>query len=532
MTVPERIAALVVGGTTPEALRRCVESVATTPHATWCAVRTPDEAEAVRGLAMVRRYDPWPGRTGALARLHGDANIGEGPVAILASETVVARGFLTRAGRLLRRGAAVVVSAPERGRAGGPWKPRGSITLRMLSDATLRPGSGMVLRGDAMTAVVRRGWLEGQELSVAEVRRIAGPVRVLRRAIRRPPTEPATSGGRLSVTVLIPAFNEEGWIGATLRSIRAQTRTPDEVLVVDDASTDRTADVARHYGATVLQASGSRSKAGAQNLGLERVTTDVVVMLDADTILDPEAVEHLVADLERGNDATTGAVLPQTFRGVWSRGRMVEYALALRLFKRAQRFLGSVVVISGCIAAFRTEALRELGGFAQRTVTEDLDITWRLHLMGYRIGYATRALGYPAEPPSWRLFKAQMRRWAGGFFQAVAAHRRNLRSRPALAFIVLAAVWDVLAVAIMLGVLATLIATGGVEVGWPLFLLWQGIILGIPLVMASTVVGVRRAVTSMPAYALVVYVGQYFYLEAFVREILLRQRRMRWIKGH
>ena len=528
--------ALVLGAGVTD-LRACLERLSVPPHRTWCAVASREEAAAARGLARVVTYDPWPGRRLALERLHAEAadDVGDAPVVIVAAGTVLRRGALSRALEELRRGAGIVVASVARHRAikSRSWVPLGRLGSRLLQGAVVRPGSGMVIRGNVLDALAARGWLAGRDLRVGELREIAGAISVLPGAIEDTARAvQAKDGRRMTVTVLIPAFNEQGWIGETLRSVRAQTRQPDEVIVVDDASSDRTAEVARHYGARVLRSPGRRSKAGAQNFGLNEVRTDAVVMLDADTLLHPEAVEHLLADLEAGNDATTGAVLPQADRGFWSRGRLIEYALAIRLYKRIQRFLGSLVVISGCVAAFRTSALRDLGGFEERTITEDLDVTWRLHFLGYRVGYATKAIGYPAEPPTWKLFKAQMRRWAGGFFQGVAVHRKHLPRRRALAFMVAAAVWDIVSPLIIVGLLGALALSGGLEVRWDILLIWQAIILGIPFVTASSVVGPGRALKAMPAYAVVLYLGQYFYLEAFVREIVLRQRKMQWVKGH
>lgn len=525
---------LVVGGTGPEDLHRSVESLTTTPPRTWCAVASAEEAAAVAGMGVPFLLDPWPGRTEALERLYALVadRLPEGFVVLVGGGTILGRRFLSRAKAALRR-AAVVLSTPKRRREGPVGAPLGRVTVRLLSEAVLRPASGTALTTAALATLADHGWLGEARLSLGEVQRLVGPASVLPRSIDAAPVSlRPKSGRRFTVTVLIPAYNEQAWIGETLRSMQRQTRPPDEVIVIDDASTDRTAEVASHYGARVVRSLRTGSKAGAQNQALPHVTTDAVVVVDADTALHPEAVEHLVGQLEAGMHATSGGVLPRWERGIWTRGRTMEYALGLRLHKRVQAHLGTLLVISGCVAAFRTDVLRESGGLDATTVTEDLELTWRLHLLGYRVGYAREGLAYPVEPYTWPLYKAQMRRWAGGFFQGVLLHWRNFRRRPMLGFLVAAAIWDVLSPAILLATFGALVAAGALGEHWRTLFLWQAVVLAIGTILASRVLGVRRALQALPAYTLVLYLGQYFYLEAFLREFVLRRRRMDWVKGH
>lgn len=528
-----RVSALVVGGLSGEALVASVERLAIEPARTWCATGTDEDPASLAGLARYRVMDPWPGRRAALARLyhHAAGEIGAGPVLLLASGTLLHRGFLSRAVALIDEGVGLVLATDDDDTAVG------AAAARRLTRAVLRPGSGVVVGGDVLGALAARGWLEGRDLTVEEIGHLAGGVRVVPRAIsgyRPSPPDPAPAPEPLSVTVLIPAHNEEAWIGETLRSLRRQTRPPDEVLVVDDCSSDRTGEVARHLGARVLRTPSNALKAGAQNYGLEHVTTDAVVTLDADTVLHPDAIAHLAADLEAGCDATHGAVLPQVERGVWARGRVVEYAAARCITKRAQLSLGTVLVLSGCVAAFRTEVLRGIGGFTQRTLTEDLDLTWTLQLHGHRVGYARDALAYPAEPTTWRLYKAQMRRWATGLFENISVHGRGLRARPGLVFLLAAAIFDLLCIPVMavLLVLSALHGTVGTMLGEKLFIGWQTLVIGSTFAITAATVGWRRAAMSLPAYLVVLYTSQYFYLESMVRVWVLRRRQEVWVKGH
>ncbi|MBW3651444.1 MAG: glycosyltransferase family 2 protein, partial [Actinobacteria bacterium] len=296
--------AIVLGGRGADALRATLDRLSSSPDRTWCAVPTAKEAEAAQGLARVTQLIPWDGARAALAQLYrdvGDMTLG-GPVVIVAAGTILSRRFLSDATRLVRGGAGLVVPTPSspRGFMSADWTTFGALAPRLLPGTVLRPGSGLVVQAEALSRLAEHGWLAGEELTIREISALAGPVRVRRRAISTYEPEAVhhpVPERRMSVTVMIPAHNEEAWIGATLRSLRAQSLPPDEIIVVDDCSSDRTGDVARHLGAKVLRTTSPRLKAGAQHFGLEHVWTDAVVMIDADTTLHPDAVHLLVADL-------------------------------------------------------------------------------------------------------------------------------------------------------------------------------------------------------------------------------------------
>ena len=210
----------------------------------------------------------------------------------------------------------------------------------------------------------------------------------------------------ITVTVVIPAHNEEVGIAASVASIRTQTYPLSRILVVDDGSTYATASEAIAAGAEVLAAPGG-SKARAQNLALATVDTDVVVGVDADTVLAPDAIEHLINTIDAGADGTCGAVLPAQRRGVWARGRAFDYAVARRWMKPVQQQLGRIHVLSGALYAFRATALRAVGGHPEMPIGEDTELTWRMYEQGFTLRYSPEAIAYTREPESFGEFLRQ-----------------------------------------------------------------------------------------------------------------------------
>ena len=528
-------AALAVGGGPSGALAATLHSLSSSSNRTWCAVSSSEEAMEATGLAITNQVAPWTGPLDAMAQLYRATadRMTEDMIVLVAAGTLLRWPFLARARALIDGGAGLVFgSSDDRGRLAARRDiPLGFLGARALSHATVAPGSGVVVAREVLASLADAGWLSGEPLSLKSVREVAGDLRVVPGALGRFQPARQREDDAPSVTVMIAAYNEEAWIGDTLRSLKTQTHRPDEVLVIDDCSTDRTAEVARHLGARVIRTPQQSRKAGALNLGLREVKTDAVLTTDADTVLHPEAIGRLVDDLRAGRDATSGAVLPANARGIWAQGRLIEYSMALRLWKRAQASLGHLYVLSGCLSLCRVDVLHAAGGYSSRTVIEDIDLTWTIDQLGYKVGYVPKALAYPVEPTSWALYKAQMRRWSSAFFQSIAVHARTLPTHKGLGAMLGMAFLDcLLGIPVLVAILGMLVF--GNRSWWEYWVIGQVACLAFDLLVAMSVVGPWRAIKAMPGFLVTCYTTQYFFFEAFVREMLMRRRLQVWIKGH
>ncbi|WP_244943194.1 glycosyltransferase family 2 protein [Streptomyces inhibens] len=180
-----------------------------------------------------------------------------------------------------------------------------------------------------------------------------------------------------TITVIVPAHNEEEGLPATLESLACQTVRPDRILVVDDASTDRTGEVAASHGVTVLRPPRNLgSKAKAQNHALPHCTTDLVLAVDADTVLAPDYIETVVPVFDDPSVAVAaGTVRTRHTRTIWERGRSTEYLFGFHWHRPIQALANSPMVCSGCCSVFRRDDLLSFGGFPERTIVEDMDFT-------------------------------------------------------------------------------------------------------------------------------------------------------------
>ncbi|NML51559.1 glycosyltransferase [Streptomyces sp. R302] len=258
------------------------------------------------------------------------------------------------------------------------------------------------------------------------------------------------------VTVLVPAYNERECIANTLNSLTASDH-PIEVIVIDDGSTDGTADIveamALPFVRLIRQANAGKSS--ALNTGVAAASHDIIVMMDGDTVFEPSTVRELVQPF---GDETIGAVAGNakvgnrdSLIGAWQH---IEYVLGHNLDRRMYDMLNVIPTIPGAVGAFRKEALWRVGGMSDDTLAEDTDITMAVLCDGWRIVYAERARAWTEAPASLQQLWSQRYRWSYGSMQAMWKHRRAVTSRgPAGRFGRLG-----LPLVVMFGVVAPLLA--------------------------------------------------------------------------
>jgi peptidoglycan/xylan/chitin deacetylase (PgdA/CDA1 family) len=240
-----------------------------------------------------------------------------------------------------------------------------------------------------------------------------------RRRRRRPPP-PLPAGLRWSV--IVPAHNEAAVIGKSLAAIGHLEADTVEVIVVDDGSTDGTAEVAGRFPCRVIR-QPRQGKAAALNAGIAAASGDVVVVLDADTVLTPDflrAVGPHFADPSVG--AVAGNVKVGNRRSFLARLQALEYIVSLNLDRRAQAQLNVMSVVPGAAGAFRRRALLDVGGYPTATLVEDADLTVALLLAGWRIPYEPAAIAWTEAPERLGAVMRQRRRWSFGTVEVVAKH--------------------------------------------------------------------------------------------------------------
>ncbi len=271
----------------------------------------------------------------------------------------------------------------------------------------------------------------------------------------RPAPVPAPDAPRVSVGVIVAAHNEASVLPVTLAALLAQTDRPDRILIADDGSTDDTpavlladhglaapavGDLAANDGLVRWLRMPHGGKARTMNAAIARIDTEVVLTVDADTLLEPGAIAAVrrAFAAEPGLVATTGVLTPVCAPG--TEGRIFEWFQTYEyirnfLSRYAWMRLDSLLLISGAFAGFRRAAVLEVGGFDPDCLVEDYELIHRLKRFGtlHNRGWTTRVLGAARArteaPSSIGAFLKQRRRWFGGFLQTQYWYRDMVGNR-------------------------------------------------------------------------------------------------------
>jgi cellulose synthase/poly-beta-1,6-N-acetylglucosamine synthase-like glycosyltransferase/peptidoglycan/xylan/chitin deacetylase (PgdA/CDA1 family)/spore germination protein YaaH len=230
------------------------------------------------------------------------------------------------------------------------------------------------------------------------------------------------------VSVIVPAYNEE------LNAIRTveyllKTEYPDfEIIFVDDGSKDSTYEKVLNAFADNAQVrvftKPNGGKAAALNFGISRAAGQIMVCIDADTMLPPDAIPRLIpyfADEKTG--AVAGNVRVANTINMITHWQSIEYTTSQNFDRRAFDYVNSILVVPGAIGAFRKEALEAIQGFTTDTLAEDCDLTLRILRCGYTIRTCNEALAYTEAPESVKMFIRQRFRWSFGMMQSFWKHR-------------------------------------------------------------------------------------------------------------
>ncbi len=249
---------------------------------------------------------------------------------------------------------------------------------------------------------------------------------------RRKPVRGLPSGGTpVTVSVIVPAFNEEVNAVKTVQNILAGEFPVGEVLFIDDGSSDSTysrvaSAFADHPRVRVLTKPNG-GKASALNYGIRHATGEILVCIDADTQLAPDAIREMIRNFDSpGVGAVAGNVKVGNEHNLLTRWQALEYMINQNFDRRAFDVLNCIMVVPGAIGAFRKEAVESVGGFLSDTLAEDADITVRLLRAGYTVRYSEQAVAYTEVPETIRMFLRQRFRWSFGIMQTVWKHRDAL----------------------------------------------------------------------------------------------------------
>ncbi|MFH1511333.1 MAG: glycosyltransferase family 2 protein [Candidatus Woesearchaeota archaeon] len=222
------------------------------------------------------------------------------------------------------------------------------------------------------------------------------------------------------VSVCIPAYNEEASIRNTVEKTLGldYPRSRLEVIVVDDGSIDRTAQVVEQlrgkYSNLHLVTQKNKGKGAALNAGLVAAKGEYFVVLDADSYPRKDALQRLLPHFTNDRVAT---VLPlmklDEARTLLQKIQWCEYMINF-FYKKLMGLVDCIHVAPGPFSVYRKDILQKIGGFDENNLTEDLEISLRLQKYDYRLVQTFDTQVYTSSPTTLKEFYRQRNRWYKG----------------------------------------------------------------------------------------------------------------------
>ncbi|MGA8790276.1 MAG: glycosyltransferase family 2 protein [Paenarthrobacter sp.] len=306
------------------------------------------------------------------------------------------------------------------------------------------------------------------------------------------------------VSVIVPGYNEAVVITKCVESILASRYLRLEVILVDDGSTDSTAHImaglAEQYDRVRFLSQTNAGKGAALNYGIDAAHGDILMFVDADGIFAPDTLMNMLEGFDHPKvGAVCGDDRPVNLNRVQTMMLAVLSHVGTGLVRRALSLLHCLPIVSGNIGAFRSELVRQMGGFHEDTLGEDLELTWRVYKAGYRVRFQPSALVYAESPSTMGGLWRQRVRWSRGLLQTLRMHVGMLgRRRYGLfgMFLVFNAITMVVIPVLQLAILAVLpflyIAGEGPVPGQVFAILgWLGLFVSLALVCFS--IGLNRS---------------------------------------
>jgi len=234
------------------------------------------------------------------------------------------------------------------------------------------------------------------------------------------------------MSVIIPAYNEEKVIAHTIRGLLETEYPNKEIIFVDDGSTDKTLDIVNQFkGKITILHKENGGKATALNYGIACSNGEIVVIVDADTIIGRTSLKEIVKgfDVHKKVVAVAGNVKVRNRTNWITKCQALEYITGIQIVRRAFEIFGSITIIPGALGAFKKSMLEECGSYGKDTIVEDYDQTIKLLKAGFITSGSTKATAYTEAPNTLKNFVLQRKRWFRGNIQVFKRHSDALTNQ-------------------------------------------------------------------------------------------------------
>lgn len=246
-----------------------------------------------------------------------------------------------------------------------------------------------------------------------------------------------------TLSVLVPAYNEGKTIGDTISKIFDEGyQNLLEVIVINDGSIDNTGkivlDLKKIYGKRLRLINKKNSgKANSLNQALKIARGELIGIIDADSYPEKQAFVRMIGHFEDSSvGAVTAACTPRNRKTLLEKLQTIEYKV-IALTRKLLEYIDSIYVVPGSLSIYRTRALREIGGFDEENLTEDIESTFHLLRENWKIRMSLAARVTTTVPNKIRPWFKQRVRWTVGGFQVLNKYRSNMFKRNMLGYFVI-----------------------------------------------------------------------------------------------
>lgn len=232
-----------------------------------------------------------------------------------------------------------------------------------------------------------------------------------------------------TISVLVPAYNEEKVISNTIEGLIETKYPKKEIIVIDDGSKDKTLQIALQYKNRVkVLHKENGGKASALNYGLNYAKGEIIVVVDADTILGRHSLKEIVKgfSIDKNVAAVAGNIKVRNPVNWLTKCQSLEYITGIQIVRRAFDIFGTITVIPGALGAMKKSKLEAVGTYHKDTLVEDFDTTIKILKSGLITQGSTNATAYTEAPDTLKDFVKQRKRWYRGNIQVLARHRDAL----------------------------------------------------------------------------------------------------------
>lgn len=249
----------------------------------------------------------------------------------------------------------------------------------------------------------------------------------------------------VGVDIIVPMFNEEKVILGTIESLMKIRYSNYTINLIDDGSTDGTLGLIRKYYGNhpnfKIISQENKGKASALNKAIENSSNEIIVCIDADTLVQPDLIEKLLPYFDDPQvAAVAGNIKVSNRNNLITHMQAIEYTTMYNYERKLFESVKGILIIPGALGAFRRAVVSAMGGYTSDTLAEDTELTLRILCGNYLIRNATDLVAYTETPASLKMFLRQRIRWKVGTFQVLAnypfAHENKV-----LSFVIIPYAW-------------------------------------------------------------------------------------------